>query len=387
MSSRKITMGLTLALCTIGIALTCTSVSALASEAPGSTTAESNLPDGRVYELVTPPDKNFGSEVYQPETLGTEYSNTMTGFPFQASANGERVAFVASPTEGGSESSGNDAGNEYLGERLPSGGWKRTNIMPIAEPSAVYEAFSSDLSVGFLDATEPLSATAPGFGEAPEYAGNYDVLYSTPLGSGAFTPAFTVKPPFRSKESFETAGNALKPYFNSGSGGGRANNGRALAFAGASADSSHVLFMANDALTGASEGRPAAEGGPEGVYQGEDNLYESVDGQLRLVNVLPNGTTQAGAIFGSAPLFRHVISADGSRIFWTDLHTGHIYVRENGATTVEVSSAGKYQTASADGSKVFYTNGDLYEYELAGAHTTDLTPGVPVSKVVGSSED
>ncbi len=83
----------------------------------------------------------------------------------------------------------------------------------------------------------------------------------------------------------------------------------------------------------------------------------------------------------SGPYFSHVISADGSRIFWTDLNTGHIYVRENGTTTVEISSAGQYQTASSDGSMVFYTNGDLYEYELENGQTTDLTPGVPVKRV------
>lgn len=355
----------------------------------GAASAE-ELPDGRVYELVTPPDNNFGSEVYQPEESGfySIFANTLTSLPFQAAENGERIAFVGGPTEGGNEDSGLHGGNEYLGTRQPGGGWKQTNITPEA-PSAVYQGFSSDLAVGFLDAIEPLTPTAPGFGETPEhvYTGNYDVLYSTTIGSNQLTPAFTVKPPFRSMITLQTAGNVIRLPYSSGTTGDRGYNDRILAYAGASADSSHVLFMANDALTGAAEGRPAAEGGPGATFEGEDNLYESVDGQLRLVNVLPNGTTHAGATFGDGPLFSHVISDDGSRVFWTDLSTGHLYVRENDATTVEVSSAGKYQTASANGSKVFYTNGDLYEYELDGARTTDLTPGVSVSKVVGASED
>ena len=74
-------------------------------------------------------------------------------------------------------------------------------------------------------------------------------------------------------------------------------------FEGASADDSHLLFAANDALTGASEGRPAAEGGSGSEFETENNLYESVNGQLRLVNVLPDGTTHANAAFGGVEEF------------------------------------------------------------------------------------
>ncbi len=226
----------------------------------------------------------------------------------------------------------------------------------------------------------PLASTAPGYGEPPTgYYGNYDVLYSTETeGGGGYTPLFTAKPPYRDYEEFQTAGGVRAP---------EVDFRHHLAFAGASSDLTHTLFEANDALTGASEGRPAAEGGASASFAGENNLYEDAGGRLRLVNVLPDGTTHANAVFGSGTIFHHVISEDGSRIFWTDLATGHIYVRENGTSTVEISSAGEYQTASSDGSVVFYTNGDLYEYELAGAKTVDLTPGVPVEKVVGASED
>ena len=87
----------------------------------------------------------------------------------------------------------------------------------------------------------------------------------------------------------------------------------------------------------------------------------------------------------------HVISADGSRVFWTDLTTNGLYMRENptssDAKTVEIAAGGRFWTASADGSRVFYTNGDLYEYEVENGQTTDLTPGVEVVGVVGASED
>ncbi len=352
--------------------------------------AQAGLPDERAYELVTP-QENYGSEVYQP-ILGlnfAEYSGGQTDLHFQAAADGDRVAFVGGPTIGGNESQGYRKGNEYLGTRLPNGEWRQTNLSPedpgvsltsVYAEEMVYEDFSSDLSVGFLESLVPLASTAPGYGEPlPEFGGLYDVLYSTRTeGGGGYTPLFTTKPPYRSYREFKTAGGVRSP---------EVDLGHHLAFAGASSDLTHALFEANDALTGASEGRPAAEGGASPSFSEENNLYEDAGGQLRLVNVLPDGTTHANAVFGSGRIFHHVISEDGSRIFWTDLATGHIYVRENGTSTVEISSAGEYQTASSNGSVVFYTNGDLYEYELAGAKTVDLTPGVPVENVVGASED
>ena len=365
--------------------------------------SSSSLPDGRVYERVSALAP-YGAEAYVPDESVGKFISTNTELPFEASVNGERVVYVGAPTVGGNELAGQDGGNEYLATRSSPGGWVQVNISPFEASTGVFQAFSKDLTVGFLDADEPLSAQAPGFGASLTskelfYPGNYDVLYSTDLGSGKYDPFFTVTPPFRSKANFETV---ASDFYHAGiqDHGSGARGVRVLLFAGASADSSHVLFLANDALTGASEGRPAAEGGPGTSFQKENNLYETVDGQLRLVNVLPDGTTHVNATFGTplkgeyqsileAPGVQssHVISSDGSRVFWTDLTTGHIYVRENGATTAEVSSAGAYQTASSDGSVVFYTNGDLYEYEVDSGHTTDLTPGVAVTRVLGASED
>ncbi|HEX5307872.1 MAG TPA: hypothetical protein VFW38_02200 [Solirubrobacteraceae bacterium] len=349
--------------------------------------ADAALPDGRMYERVSSLEQ-YGGEVYAPgglDDFSIELTTSRTDLPFQASADGSKVAYLGSPSPGGNELSGEKGGNEYLASRQ-SDGWVQSDIAPVDHPGAVFQAFSSDLSEGFLDSVEPLSSTAPGFGEEIPRQGSYDILYRTNTAGSEYAPMITGMPPYRSKESFQTAGNAERVFIKDSK-----HQNRTLAFIGASADSSHVLFMANDALTGASEGRPAAEGGAGSTFEKADNLYESVDGQMQLVNILPNNTTHVNATFGGGriPLLRysHVISSDGSRVFWTDLATGHIYVRENGTSTVEVSPAGKYQTASSNGSVAFYTNGDLYEYELEGAKTTDLTPGVPVESVVGASVD
>ncbi len=59
--------------------------------------------------------------------------------------------------------------------------------------------------------------------------------------------------------------------------------------------------------------------------------------------------------------------------------------------TVQVDEAvgggGIFWTATGDGSKVFFTKGDLYEYDVNTGTTTDLTPGVEAQGVIGASED
>jgi hypothetical protein len=52
-----------------------------------------------------------------------------------------------------------------------------------------------------------------------------------------------------------------------------------------------------------------------------------------------------------------------------------------------VGGGGRFWTASEDGSKAFFTKGDLYEYDLEDGHTIDLTPGVEVVGVIGASDD
>jgi hypothetical protein len=168
-------------------------------------------------------------------------------------------------------------------------------------------------------------------------------------------------------------------------GGGNAGTATVPAF-------SHILFAANDALT------------PNAVDGGKlaDNLYEWVDGELRLVNELPNGATASNASFGvdhndefanvPLPNLSHVISADGSRIFWTDQNSGDLHVRENGEKTKQIDASvgggGEYQTASVDGSKAFFTKeGRLYEYRTETEVTHELTPPGGVQGVLGASDD
>ncbi|MGA7704139.1 MAG: fibronectin type III domain-containing protein [Solirubrobacteraceae bacterium] len=340
------------------------------------------LPDGRGYEKVSP-NNNADGNVYAAWPAPFATAGGWTELPYEASSNGNAVAYVGMPSEeGGSGFEGGASGNEYVARRRGDGKWQAENVTPPTdgfEAEPVYQGFSADLSHGFLttNADTPLVPGAPGDG--------YRVPYVRDLEEGAYKPLLLSAPPHRSTESFGAYNVAhnkigyepIEPVF-----------------AGSSADLSHVLYIANDALT-----ENAVDGGEE-----DNNLYDFHNGAVTLVNVLPNGTPEPNAVFGGPvlepaserredPDFSHVISEDGNRIFWTGRGANrNIYMREGATRTVQVDAAvgggGQYWTATPDGSKVLFTKGgDLYDYEVDSGHTTDLAPAGEVQGIVGTSED
>ncbi len=327
--------------------------------------ALAGLPDGRGYEMVTPAD-NEGAEPYVPDGAGTVDETAIeTEYPVRAAVDGDVVAYVGSPTSGGNGSQGNGEGNQFLARRGVDGGWTQTNIQPDGYSTPVYQAFSPDLEHAVLDSSEPLMLGAS--------AGGYDDLYVRDNTSGDYQSLFTGTPPHRTAGEF---GASAAGGFLTSLGG---------YYAGASADYSHFLFEANDVL--------ASGAANPGV--GANNLYESVDGRVRTVNVLPGNVAAPDASFGAPELegaapvdFSHVISADGSRVFWTDMKNGSLYVREDGKVSKLIAEDATYLTASADGSKVLYAKaGDLYEENLESTQTSDLAPGGEVLGLAGTSED
>lgn len=381
------------------------------------------LPDNRTYEMVTPVE-NYDADVYVPFALPEHFVNNggefITHLPFEVAANGEAVAYVASPTVGGT---GSRAGNEYLSRRSASGDWgKPVGLQPVGEnntavDSAFYQAFSPDLSLGILESGTPeapdtpsLSMQAPGEG--------YSVLYARALSEEgeSYQPFFTSRPSNRTPLEFEAYG--IPRIYTKAT--------AELAYAGASADLSRLLFEANGAFAGT--------GADESSGANENNLYESVNGRLSLVNVLPDESTEANATFGAPPFnnpnknlpdLNNVISEDGSRIFWTALEDEvtprALYVSEGvgspGERTVQVDASqvpggkgggGRFWTASKNGSRVFFTDSEaaeltgnthagsgenLYVYEVnpvdgEPGRLTDLTPAteVGVEGVLGEGE-
>ena len=177
-----------------------------------------------------------------------------------------------------------------------------------------------------------------------------------------------------------------------------------VTYAGASTDLSRIFLEVTDALTAESSG-----------VCGQTNLYEGFAGGLRSVNVPPGGGgSLPGAVFGSGPLLKsgnpnnvsqivtHAIADDGSRAFFTGAD-GHLYVRSDGTTTVEVPGPGNcnvatplaervcFLTASADGSSVLLSNGKIYGANGVGTayeYSGDLTQGQGgFLGIAGQSED
>jgi virginiamycin B lyase len=372
-SSRRHVRALGLALCSAFICVALSSAPALAA-----------LPDGRVYEPVSPVASEGNAAVYVPAAgsvqmdVNSRYGGIITSRPFEVAPDGETLVYPGDPPPtGGGGSIGQSNGDEYLARRSPGGGWTQTDIQPLGSPTE-YNAFSSDLALGILKESNPLTADAPA---------NCTVLYSRTNSDGAFHAAFTTT------QTPGECGNSE--------------------FAGISADNSRLLFTSTAALI------------PNAV-SGQNNLYESIGGQPYLVNVLPNGKIAAKATFGSPsfkeaqyehePDLEHVISADGSRIFWTDGSTGDLYLRENAtqpqspivaghctepskACTLEVSASEKtngsgpagtdpdgprpaqYWTASGDGSKAFFTSPE----ELTNDANTGRSPAIGRANLDGTA--
>jgi hypothetical protein len=342
------------------------------------TIASFALPDDRGYEKVSP-SANADGDVYQDATLVVPVGS-LTNLPFAVASDGNAVAYVADPSEtGGTGHEGTDAGNEYLATRTAMGGWSASNINP--PPSSYndtpeYQGFTEDLSTGFLvtNRETPLISGA--------LANNYRSLYARNLETQNYAALLPATQPDSSLENFSPE------------------------YAGSSQDGSHVLITVSDALASGAH------------YAGPDanNLYDSHAGTLTLVNVLPDGSSEANATFGgptlpalsagpNEPALAHDISVDGSRVFWTDLNTNALYVRENDtapespvvggrcvvaadACTALIAENAQFWDATPDGSKVLYSShGDLYEYDLESGSRTDTTPGAEMQGVVGASQD
>jgi hypothetical protein len=335
----------------------------LGTEAPSNAFA---LLDNRGWEMVSPVDKNGGA-IQAPEAI-------FGGGVFQAAANGQSLAY-SSADSFGAGAQGAPAGSQYIATRN-GGGWQTQNITtPLLagsygqSPDGVpYQLFSGDLSNGLLSNGQRcrgkvgecpvINPPLPGSGAVAGYRDYY--LRS---GDGSFKSLLS---------SADLAHTSLGP------------EQLEVDFVGASADLTHVVLSICAALS-ANAIEVAAPGGCAG-----QNLYESGEGSLRAINLLPGETkTTPGAVL-AAPA--GAISTDGKRVYVTQLEDGPIYLSEAGApskalpgTTGEVAA---FQTASADGRYAFFTKGaHLYRYDATSGIATDLTPAGGVQGVLGTSAD
>ena len=338
--------------------------------------ASSVLPDGRVEELVSPAE---GSQsVYDQQTgeTGNFEEDLVSSEPVRAAVNGDAVVYGGEPSsDEGNGAFGRGQANQILATRSVSG-WSAHDVTPATtNANDQYVYFSADLTTGLLISDVPVPSASP---TAPP--GCFG-LYS--LHEGGYHALFT---------ETTTAHKCGIPRP-----GGMTNSG------------SHVLFSTIAALTPGSH--PAGpEGAEERPERREENLYDSVAGSVRQVNILPDGEPEQvpTASFGAPategenfPDLTDDISTDGTRVFWsTSIHskeTGSegyglvpkaLYVRENDAMpqspighggecldsgdacTIQVdagepacvkageceSGGGRFWGASSDGSRVFFTD-------------------------------
>jgi hypothetical protein len=380
-----------------------------AGETPGSdqtftTAANPPQPSGRVYEMVSPLDKNGGNIDREFLTPGLQNQSG-------AAVSGDAVAFT-SPLQFGNLESGSVVPT-YVARREDTG-WTTEGITPPitnTEPGQGAElpavmGLSLDLSKAFVRAVPALASGAERLsgssglymrrsGEAERYA-----LLSSP---------WTTLDP-------DTDGT---------------NGSRRFEYVADTPDSRHVVFNSH---------RQLLQDAPEQVAENHSvGVYEWVDGSLRLASVPPQGVQEFDHIRPVAAGARergvndstqlpgdHVISDDGRRVFFTAAVPGvdgpHLFVREDGENTLAVSaserpeddppgdapplvpSAGAtfWAAESSDGSVAFFTaaapltegaspagTGSLYRWDadaLPGDRLTEISedkdraqspPGLP----------
>lgn len=346
------------------------------------------LPDCRAYELVS--GEGGPGEVYTPpapnvvpfrnEDISTELA------AMRAAATGSRVLYAAeAPEVGGSGATGRGLGNQFLASRDSAGQWSAqpiTQQVPESEvipQSPVFEAYSPDLSTGLFTSNSSALARSA----TPEGPQGCQGLYSR-SEDGAIHALFgSTRTPGHCGTSPSAFGFSAQNLLFSG-----ANEGSASVPA-----NSHLIFQSPAPLT--DDALASVEGG-EG-----NSLYESAGGVTRLVSVLPGGEADANAVFGGPPArpsinrpnFGNAISADGSRIFWTDLTSGRLYMRVSATATVAVSEgAAAFMGASSDGRYALYTEGEgLWRFDTqsgAGGSREELvSAGAKAQGLAGLSED
>jgi WD40-like Beta Propeller Repeat len=343
------------------------------------------LPDNRAWELVSPVDKR-GAVIEPLNEAGI----------VQAAAAGGAITYLAtSPTESEPQgfAHGLELGVQVLSTRTADG-WSsqdlslshRAEVGVVEGLSEEYRFFSDDLGLGVAEsfgpfsppAHENISETSPEATEATPYLRHDTTCLSTP--SSCYEPLVTSAP----EGGDEPEGAAF---------------GGQVRFVGATPDANHVVLNSDVKLTSSS----APDGG---LY--EWSAEAPAPERLELVSVLPEGeggVAAASPQLGQGDVERYAISDDGERIFFSEGDS--LYVRDTVTSeTVRLDLAeeasGKatlpalYQTASANGSTVFFTDAapltkssgrqgqDLYECTLVDVEEagekklkcalTDLTP-------------
>jgi hypothetical protein len=360
------------------------------------------LPDGRQWELVSPPAK-YGAEIEPIPRNGY----------VEAAEDGSGITYVASgPTVASSAGNPSPEFNTQILSRRGPSGWASEDIA------------SSNATV--------ISETAGDPSEFPYFTPDLSQALVEPGGNTPLSPEATERTVYvRNNQT----GSYMALVYPGNVPAGIKIAEEDSAFSGVHAidgtpDLTHVIIESELALTNNAVSRAKSS-----------NLYEWSKGHLSLVNVLPDGSSTPEAEGEGVSLGYHsqdirgALSSDGSRVFWgveEASNQGHniaLYMSDMSqgkAESVEVSApeegvahslaCARFQIANATGSKVFFLDnqpltadsklsptsfcdqnalgGDLYVYDTETKKLTDLTvdrggsePAEAQNMTLGVSED
>jgi hypothetical protein len=299
------------------------------------------LLDGRGWELVSPVEKD-GGEVQGP-------GQSFGGGTIQAAAGGSALTYSSTSAFG--DAGGAPAGSQYVSRRA-AGGWATENVTEPTvsgaygeEPDGVpFQLFSVDLAQALM-----LDGRCREAGAGDPCPRSY-LLRESATGALATSPA--------------------RPD---------------LWLAGANADLSQRVLSTCAALTANAVEVP----GPDGCDPAKPNLYRWSAGGLSLVNLLPAAVV--GTPGADLAAQAGATSSDGSRVYWRELASGNLFLREAASTKQvddTVGGGGTFQAASTSGALAYFTSsGHLYRYDAPSDTATDLTPAGGVVGVLGASAD
>jgi hypothetical protein len=331
-----------------------------------------SLPDGRAWEMVSPPSKDGAA---------LEASVTENGSVTQASVNGDAVSYIANgPTEDQPPANRAVELAQLYSARSASSWVTKVITTPFSEAGhyhlgsgSEYRMFSPDLSTALLWPFAKMGVP----GEESELTPylRRDATCDASLTT-CYVPLLTTADVAPGVKWADSIYKEVEPVT-------------------ATPDLSHVVLHTSfvQLLAGA--------GGSEET----SGTYEWSEGKLQLVTILPDGKPAAkgGRAGYQAQILRHAISNDGSRVVFEaeDASGRHLYSRDTvthetvQVDAVQPGASGGYRTpefqlASADGSKVFFLDSarltadstagandppepDLYEFDVETGRLTDLT--------------
>jgi hypothetical protein len=291
------------------------------------------------------------------------------------------------------------------------GGWSSREIIPPdAQPvgsggvgsfGLENQLFSTDLSSSLLDPFKEKPLLSPAASEQTPYLRNLDVEPCLITQTNCFEPLVT------GKEGFADVPSEIEF--------GETNNGifGQVKIAGAAPDLRHVVLNSGVPLKEEFNGKPFTLEG--GLYEWSARTPPAE--ALELVSVLPSGeppgsseAPSLGVNRGGQEILRHAISDSGSRIAWSTTQPNALYLRDatkeetirldapEAGVTPEGTARPLFQTASADGSVVFFTDTqqltedatategkpDLYACRITPAEGAEGTLSCKLSDLTGS---